>query len=87
MSGKTPVSIINSLDIVKIIDEQITPDGQKQVFPGKAVKTMILNGMEFANRPLMFTPQFFENLPMDLLFREGVEPEHFNRHKLVPCKP
>ena len=75
-------SVIDSLGIVKIIDEQITPDGQEQVSTGEAVKAMILNGLGFANRPLMLTPQFFENLPMDLLFREGVEPEHFNRHKL-----
>jgi Domain of unknown function (DUF4277) len=43
---------------------------------------MVFNGMVFAYRPLMFTPQFFENLPMDLLFREGVEPGPLNRHKL-----
>jgi transposase len=75
-------SVIDSLGIAKVIDEQITPDGQEQVSTGEAVKTMILNGLGFANRPLMLTPQFSENLPMDPLFREGVEPEHFNRHKL-----
>jgi hypothetical protein len=43
---------------------------------------MMLNGLGFANRPLSLTPQFFANTPLDLLFREGLEAEHFNRFKL-----
>jgi len=31
---------------------------------------------------LVLTPQFFENLPMGALFREGVNASHFNRYKL-----
>lgn len=41
-----------------------------------------MNGLGFSNRPLSLTPQFFNNLPMEHLFREGVEASHFNRHKL-----
>jgi transposase len=43
---------------------------------------MILNGLGFSNRPLSLTPQFFANKPLDLLFREGVRAEMFNRFKL-----
>jgi transposase len=43
---------------------------------------MILNGLGFANRPLSLTPQFFANKPLDLLFREGIRAEMFNRFKL-----
>jgi len=43
---------------------------------------MIINGLGFANRPLVLTPQFFENLPLETLFRQGVEASHFNRYKL-----
>ncbi len=43
---------------------------------------MIINGLGFANRPLVLTPQFFENLPLEALFREGIEASHFNRYKL-----
>jgi transposase len=75
-------SVIDDLKIVAIIDERIPSDGQEEVTVGEAVKAMIQNGLGFANRPLMLAPQFFENLPMDLLFREGVEARHFNRHKL-----
>jgi transposase len=75
-------SVINELKIVEIIDERIQPDDQEEVTTGEAVKAMILNGLGFSNRPLMLTPQFYENLPMDLLFREGVKAEQFNRHKL-----
>ncbi len=41
-----------------------------------------MNGLGFANRPLSLSPQFFTNLPLEHLFREGVEASHFNRHKL-----
>ena len=33
-------------------------------------------------RPLSLTPQFFANKPLDLLFREGIDAEMFNRFKL-----
>jgi transposase len=75
-------SVINDLKIVEIIDERIQPDDQEAVSTGEAVKAMILNGLGFSNRPLMLTPQFYENLPTELLFRKGVKAEHFNRHKL-----
>jgi len=39
-------------------------------------------GLGFANRPLSLTPQFFANNPLDLLLREGIEAEMFNRFKL-----
>jgi hypothetical protein len=32
---------------------------------------------------LSLSPQFFTNLPIEHLFREGVDASHFNRHKLV----
>ncbi len=75
-------SVINDLRIVEIIDERVQPNEQEVVSVGEALKAMILNGLGFSNRPLMLTPQFYENLPMGLLFREGVTAEHFNRHKL-----
>lgn len=43
---------------------------------------MILNGLGFSDRPMTLTPQFFENKPVELLFREGVSPAQFNRFKL-----
>ena len=75
-------SVINDLRVVEIIDERIQPDDQEEVSTGEAAKAMILNGLGFSNRPLMLTPQFYENLPMELLFRQGVTAQHFNRHKL-----
>ena len=74
--------IIDELNIIEHIDARIEADAQETVTAGEAVKAMIINGLGFSNRPLMLTPQFFENLPLELLFRPGVEAEHFNRHKL-----
>jgi transposase len=75
-------SVIKDLGIIEIIDRRIEPDSQQEVTTGEAVAAMIINGLGFSNRPLYLTPQFFENKPMALLFREGVEAEHFNRSKL-----
>ena len=65
-----------------MIDARLIPDAQEVITPGEAVAGMILNGLGFANRPLSLTPQFFANKPLDLLFREGIRAEMFNRFKL-----
>ena len=65
-----------------MIDARLVPDEQEAITPGEAVAGMILNGLGFANRPVSLTPQFFANKPLDLLFREGVEAELFNRFTL-----
>ena len=65
-----------------MIDTRLVPDSQEEITPGEAAAGMILNGLGFANRPLSLTPQFFANKPLDLLFREGICAEMFNRFKL-----
>ena len=65
-----------------MIDARLVPDAQEEITPGEAVAGMILNGLGFANRPLSLTPQFFANKPLDLLLREGLRAEMFNRVKL-----
>jgi transposase len=74
--------VIDDLKIVDMIDSRIAPHERENITCGEAVKGMILNGLGFSNRPLSLTPQFFENKPLPLLFREGVKAEYFNRFKL-----
>jgi len=74
--------VINDLKLIEIIDERIGVGQDEQITTGEAVAAMILNGLGFANRPLMLMPEFFENKPLALLFREGIEAKHFNRFKL-----
>lgn len=74
--------VIQDLGLIDMIDARLVPDAQEGITPGEAVAGMILNGLGFANRPLSLTPQFFANTPLDLLFREGVHAELFNRFKL-----
>src|SRR5881409_881711 len=71
--------IIKDLGLIGMIDARLVPDEQEVLTPGEAVAGMILNGLGFSNRPLSLTPQFFANKPLDLLFREGVHAELFNR--------
>ncbi|MBE0357738.1 IS1634 family transposase [Pseudoalteromonas aliena] len=74
--------IIEDLKIVSLLDQYLPQDDKQEITPGEAVKGMIMNGLGFANRPLSLSPQFFTNLPLEHLFREGVQASHFNRHKL-----
>jgi transposase len=74
--------VIKDFGLISMIDTRIVPDEQEEITPGEAVAGMILNGLGFANRPLSLTPQFFANKPLDLLFRDGVQAEMFNRFKL-----
>jgi transposase len=75
-------SVIKDLGLIEMIDTRLVPDEQEEITPGEAMAGMILNGLGFANRPLSLTSQFFANKPLDLLFREGVRAEMFNRFKL-----
>ena len=75
-------SVIKDLGLIDMIDRRLVPDDQAVITPGEAVAAMILNGLGFAKRPLSLTPQFFANKPLDLLFREGIDAEMFNRFKL-----
>ena len=75
-------SVIKDLALIDMIDRRLVPDDQAVITPGEAVAAMILNGLRFAKRPLSLTPQFFANKPLDLLFREGIDAEMFNRFKL-----
>ena len=72
-------STIKDLGLIDMIDARLAPNEQEVLTPGEAVAGMILNGLGFANKPLTLTPQFFANKPLDLLFRQGVHAEMFNR--------
>ncbi len=64
-----------------MIDSRIAPDERGEISTGEAIAGMVLNSLGFSNRPISLTPQFFENKPMALLFRDGVSSGLFNRFK------
>jgi transposase len=73
---------IKDLGIVDMINTQVGYDGQEHVTAGEIIAGMILNGLGFIGRPLMLTPQFFENKALEILIRKGITHDHFNRHKI-----
>ena len=73
---------IKGLGLIDMIDARLAPDEQEDITPGAAVAAMILTGLGFAHKPLSLPPQFLANKPLDLLLREGVQAEMFNRFKL-----
>jgi transposase len=74
--------VIQDLGIIEMIDSRIVPDEREEISTGEAVAGMIVNSLGFSNRPISLTPQFFANKAMDLLFREGISSDSFNRFKL-----
>lgn len=74
--------VIKDIELIEMIDSRIPTDEKEYVSTGEAIAAMIMNGLGFSQRPLSLTPQFFENKPLNVLFREGVEASHFNRFKL-----
>ncbi len=73
------VGVIEDLQIVPLLDRHLPQDEKQEITPGEAVKGMIMSGLGFSNRPLSLSPQFFTNLPLEHLFRDGVQASHFNR--------
>lgn len=74
--------VMKELGISRLIDNRIPAEDREEITTGEAIEGMILNGLGFSDRPISLTPQFFENKPLGVLFREGVRAEFFNRFKL-----
>nr|WP_320016293.1 IS1634 family transposase [uncultured Desulfobacter sp.] len=74
--------VIKDLKIIEMIDSRIPKDEKENISAGEAIAGMVLNGLGFSNRPLSLTPQFFENKPLDVLFRPRVKASDFNHYKL-----
>ena len=74
--------VIKNLGLIELIDSHFEENDKQNISTGEAVAGMIINGLGFTQKPLSLTPMFFENKPLDALFREGISPSHFNRFKL-----
>lgn len=74
--------VIEDIGLVGLIDQRIPKHAKEEISTGEAVAGMIINGLGFSDRPMTLTPQFFQSKAMELLFREGVAPDRFNRFKL-----
>lgn len=74
--------IIKDLNIVETVNARLRNDARAEISDGEAVAGMILNGLGFTSKPLCLTPEFFNGKPLELLFKEGIKAEYFNRSKL-----
>jgi transposase len=74
--------VIKDLGLSDLVNELIGTNDQEILSTGDVVAGMIINGLGFASRPLMLTPQFFEGKALELLIKPGVNSEHFNRHRI-----
>ena len=61
--------VIKDLGLIQAIDQRIDRHEDEKISCGEAVAGMIINGLGFSDRPLTLAPQFFDNCPLELLFR------------------
>jgi transposase len=73
--------ICNEVGLIEQVDACVGPT-ERKVSVGEAVQAMVINALGFVGRPLYLTPEFFANKPVDLLIREGLEPEELNDDSL-----
>ena len=74
--------IIDSTDLVEIINEFCGTESGEKISPGHVVKAMILNGLGFVSSPLYMFSKFFEDKPCEYLIGKGVKAEYLNDDKL-----
>lgn len=74
--------LIKELGLKELLEQKLGTHQDEKISTGEAIIGMILNGLGFTNSVLSLSPQFFENRPVELLFREGVKAEDFNHYKL-----
>jgi hypothetical protein len=48
-------SVIKDLGLINMINARLVPDAQEVLTPGEAIAGMILNGLGFANRGLVYS--------------------------------
>lgn len=74
--------IIDSIDLVEIINNLLGTDDSEKISSGHVVKAMILNGLGFVSSPLYMFSKFFETKPCEHLIGEGAKAEYLNDDKL-----
>jgi len=77
--------VIDHLGLVDVIDKHVGHFPGEKLSVGEVVKGLILNGLGFVSKPLSLVPSFFERVPLHILFREGIDAEDFNRHRIGRC--
>ena len=71
--------MIDEIGIVNLTDSYIDQDiSQRNVTVGECVKALILNSFGILHSQLYLVSDFYEKVPIETLFREGIVPNHFN---------
>lgn len=75
-------AICQDLKIAQRIDDRLHCNSQRKVSPGRAVVSMILNGLGFTNRRLYLTHQFFESKAVERILGPDLEAKDITDHTL-----
>ena len=74
--------ICKELGLVELIDSLVSSDPQRKLSVGEGIYALILNGLCFGNSTLYLSGQYFEDKPVEHLFRSGLEASDFTSHSL-----
>jgi transposase len=74
--------ICKEIELVKLIDTLVCSDPQRKISVGEGIYALVLNGLGFGNTTLYLSPHFFEDKPIEKLFRPGLVANDFGSHSL-----
>jgi transposase len=66
------------LQLKDLFDSLLPKNREHKISHGTAVLAFLLNGLSFSRRQLYLFPEFFQNLPLERLFGDAIEPAHLN---------
>jgi transposase len=76
------MGVIQDLGIIPLIDERLGVYADEKLSVGTRIAAMILNGLGFTDQPLSLVPEFFEEIPIEHLFGDGITSSDFDRFGL-----
>ncbi|WP_430639836.1 IS1634-like element ISCwa1 family transposase [Crocosphaera watsonii WH 8501] len=74
--------LIDEIGIVKIINNKLGIDVREKISAGTVVKSILINGLGFASRPLYLFSQFFQDKAIEKLLGERIKPDYLNDDKI-----
>jgi len=71
--------VCQEIDLASEIDRIVGVAPRQKVTCREAVVAMVLNALGFVDRPLYLFPEFMATKHVELLIREGLKAEYFNK--------
>lgn len=76
------MGVIKDIKLIETIDAAVGRHVDEKLSVGQRVAAMVINGLGFTDQPLSLVNEFYKDIPVDVLFGQGITSEDFNRYSL-----